>query len=196
MTWVRAVPRLVASLAERHVVLFVVASIVFWTLLSPLALVWLVLSGIDRYVVLDKSPDARRARRVARLLRWYPPQWRARYGDEMGALLHDMILDGRGGPRLHWNLAREGTAARLTPPARRELVAAACLWSCWLPLIPQGVVAAGLKTFGAPTRSWFLALHLPEAAQWPVIAAMVALGVTMLVAGLALTRTPTARQPG
>jgi hypothetical protein len=195
MRWVRAVPRFVEQLAERHVWLFVAASVVFWTVLSPLALVWLVLFQIDRYRALDKHPEAKRARRVARLLRWYPAGWRARYGEEMAALLHDTIAAGGDGPRLGWNLAREGMATRVAPPARRQGLAAACLSLCWLPLVPQGLVAATIKAIGSPTRSWFLALHLPEPYQWPSIAAMIATGLAMLAAGVTLAQPPAARLP-
>jgi hypothetical protein len=174
----------VARLAERRPWLFVIASIVFWTLLSPLALVWLALWLMDRYRSLDKSPAAKRDRRVTRLLRWYPADWRARYGDEMAALLHDTIADGRAGPRLSLNVAKEGVAARLAPPARRQVLAGACLALCWIPLIPQGLVPAVMKLTETPTRSWFLALYLPDAWQWPLIAAMLALGLAMLRVGL------------
>ena len=195
MTWVRAMPRLVARLAECHVWLFVMASIVFWTFLSPLAVLWLGLYLLDRYRSHDKSPDARRQRRVARLLRWYPANWRARYGEEMTALLHDLIVDGRNGPGLSWNMAKEGIATRVAPTARRQLVAGACLGLCWLPLVPQGLVAAGFKTFDVSTRSWFLGLYAPSAMQWPLIATMIALGLSMLGTGIALVRTP-ASLPG
>jgi len=196
MNWVRAMPGLVTQLAERHVWLFIVASIVFWTLLSPLALLWLALYLVDRYRALDKSRDAKRRRRVTRLLRWYPAEWRARYGNEVADLLHDLIVDGRGGLRLSWNMAREGTATRLAAPARRELVAGACLGLCWLPLVPQGLVAAGFKTFDVPTRSWFLALYAPDAAQWPLIATMTTLGLAMLGTGIALIKTAARPVPG
>jgi hypothetical protein len=187
MTWVRATPGFVARLAERRLWLFVAASIVFWTLLSPLALVWLALWLIDRHRALDKSPAARRERRVTRLLRWYPAEWRARYGDEMAALLHDTLAERRGGPRLTLNVAKEGLAARLTPPGRREALAGACLALCWLPLVPQGLVPAVMKlTETPPTRSWFVALYMPDAYQWPLIAVMVALGLAMLRTGLSL----------
>ncbi len=171
-------------MAERRPWLFVAASIVFWTLLSPLALVWLALWLIDRHRALDRSPAAKQERRVMRLLRWYPPDWRARYGDEMAALLHDTIAEDRGGPTLSLNIAKEGLAARLAPPARRDALAGACLALCWIPLFPQGLVPAVMKLTETPTRSWFLALYLPEPYQWPVIAAMVALGLVMLRAGL------------
>ena len=56
MKWVRATPRFLAQMAERRPWVFAAASIVFWTLLSPLALVWLALWLLDRYRTLDKSP--------------------------------------------------------------------------------------------------------------------------------------------
>jgi hypothetical protein len=51
--------------------------------------------------------------RVARLLRWYPTNWRERYGDEFAAVLASSLSDGKGGLRLSFNVAREGMAARL-----------------------------------------------------------------------------------
>lgn len=188
MRWVRTAPRLVSRFAERHLWLFIAASIAFWTLLSPLALVWLVLWLVDRHRALDTHPSARRERRVARLMRWYPADWRARYGDEMAGLLHDLIIDGHDGPRLGLDVAREGVAARLAPLERRRAVAGACLGLCSIPLLPQGLVAAIMKLTGTPARSWFLALHLPAAYQWPLIAAMIALGLAMLGAGITLAR--------
>jgi hypothetical protein len=186
MRWVRAAPGLLARAAERHLWVFIPASIVFWTLLSPLALVWLVLWLIDRHRELDKREAAKRERRVARLLRWYPAGWRARYGDEMAALLHDTIADGRGGPRLSMDVAKEGVAARLAGTAPRHLLPMACLTLCWIPIFPQGLVPAIMKLTESPTRSWFVALYLPDAYQWPLIAAMLALGLAMLRAGMSL----------
>jgi len=192
MRWVREAPRLVAQLAERHVALFVVGSVVFWTLLWPLALVWWVLWRIDRYRAFDKTPASKRERHVARLLRWYPADWRTRYGDEMAGLLHDTITAGSDGPRLGMNVAKEGLAVRMAPPERRRALAGVCLGLCWIPLIPQGLVAGIMKSIGTPTRSWFLALYAPDAYQWPLIVAIAALGMTMLAAGMTLARTPTA----
>ena len=108
-----------------------------------------------------------RERRVTRLLRWYPADWRSRYGDEMAALLHDTIAEGRGGPRPRLNVAKEGLAARLAPPARRYLLAGACLGLCGIPLFAQGFVPAVMKLTEIPARSWFLAMYLPDAYQSP-----------------------------
>ncbi|GAA1257604.1 hypothetical protein GCM10009677_05100 [Sphaerisporangium rubeum] len=54
----------------------------------------------------------------------------------------------------------------------------------WLPLFPQGLAAAGLKIFGVPERSWFLALYMPEPLQWPVIIGMISLGLVMVGFGM------------
>lgn len=137
MTWVDATPRVAAQLAQRHLGLFIVASILLWTLLSPLA-----------------------------LLRWYPADWRTRYGEEMTALLHDTIAEGRGGPLLSLNIVREGLAARLAPPERRQALAWICLGLCAIPLIPQGLVPAIMILTDTPARSWFLALYLPEVSAY------------------------------
>jgi ABC-2 type transport system permease protein len=47
-------------------------------------------------------------------------------------------------------------------------------------LLPQGIVPLVIKLSGHGERSWFLALHLPAAWQWPTIAAMIALGLSLL----------------
>lgn len=195
MRWVREAPRVATQMAQRHLWLFIVASVAFWTLLSPLALVWLGLRLIDRHRELGKSAAAKRQRRVTRLLRWYPADWRARYGDEMAQLLDDTIAEHHASPRLRWNVAKEGIATRLAPPARRQALAGTCLGLCWLPLVPQGLVAAVLKSTGTPTRSWFVALYVWDPVQWPLIAIMIALGLAMLSAGITLTRRPATPLP-
>jgi hypothetical protein len=49
-------------------------------------------------------------------------------------------------------------------------------------LFPQALVPIGIKLDGSDSKVWFLALHLPDAWQWPVIAAMLVLGVGLYVA--------------
>ncbi|MET8578214.1 hypothetical protein [Streptomyces sp. NPDC005012] len=44
-------------------------------------------------------------------------------------------------------------------------------------LFPQGLVAMGIKLNGSPDKVWFLALHVPDPWQWPVIVAMVLIGL-------------------
>ena len=57
--------------------------------------------------------DPRIMARAARLLRWYPREWRERYGDEFEAVLSSSLSDGKGSFRLSFNVAREGMVARL-----------------------------------------------------------------------------------
>jgi hypothetical protein len=51
--------------------------------------------------------------RASRLLRWYPRDWRERYGDEFEAVLSSSLSNGAGSFRLSLNVAREGIGARL-----------------------------------------------------------------------------------
>ncbi|MEV7802135.1 sensor histidine kinase [Microbispora sp. NPDC088329] len=61
-------------------------------------------------------------------------------------------------------------------------------WALWpIPLFPQGLVAMVLKLVGSPVKSWFLALHMPQPFQWPVIVGMIALGGGLLAVALAST---------
>jgi hypothetical protein len=57
--------------------------------------------------------NARISARVDRLLRWYPPDWRERYGEEFEAVLSSSLSDGHGSLRMSCNVAREGVVARL-----------------------------------------------------------------------------------
>ena len=92
----------------------------FWGLLWPVGIGWLIVSFIRRYQALDKSPAARTTRRIDRFVSWYPAEWQARYGEELERLLRQTIDGGHGGTRLTLNMVRESAAA---PAGRRP---AAC----------------------------------------------------------------------
>jgi len=158
---------------------FVLFAVIFWVLLWPVTIGWLFVAAFRRYRALDKSPAARTARRIDRFLSWYPAQWRARYGQELEQLLHDTIESGHGGARLTLNMVRESAAAHRTSTG--STVGALCWSLCWIPLVPQGVVPLILKLTGTPTRAWFLAMYVPAPMQWPTIAAMLTVGLTMLL---------------
>jgi len=49
---------------------------------------------------------------LGRLLRWYPPAWRDRYGDELVALLEDELDGAAPGARLRLSLASSGIRQR------------------------------------------------------------------------------------
>lgn len=62
----------------------------------------------------DSIPvDPRTVARVARLLRWYPSDWRARYGNEFEAMLYSTFNAGEGGARLSLDVVKEGLIARV-----------------------------------------------------------------------------------
>ena len=46
------------------------------------------------------------------LLRWYPEEWRQRYGDELIAMIEDTIGDGRPTLKFRWSIARAGLRER------------------------------------------------------------------------------------
>lgn len=69
-------------------------------------------------------------------------------------------------------------------PRWRRTLAGFCLGFGAIPLFPQAVVPAIFKLTGNDdTKSWFLALHVDEPWQWPVIAGMAALGLAMYAYG-------------
>ncbi|TMS00421.1 sensor histidine kinase [Nonomuraea basaltis] len=73
----------------------------------------------------------------------------------------------------HWS----GNLSKLP---RRKAILVTFLWAtAWCPTFPQGFVAAIFKLIDFDEKAWFLALHLPEVWQWPVIIGMIALGLTM-----------------
>jgi len=185
----------VHALPERMGWWFIPASLLFWTVLWPVgflaAAVWLVARS-RRLRRLQTPVD----RRIARLLRWYPAGWRERYGDEFAALLRDTIEDGRGGLRLSLDVARAGLAARAENGGRQRMLAGVFLTVGWIPLFPQGIVPLVMQLTGVPSRSWFLALYLPQPLQWLTAAAMVALGLALLAAGVRMAGglTPAGRR--
>lgn len=69
-----------------------------------------------------------------------------------------------------------------------RILVGVCQSLFWLPLFPQGLAALGFKLGGLEEKSWFLALYLPELLQWPVIFAMIALGVWMLYIAIEIPR--------
>jgi len=60
------------------------------------------------------DPTAETARRAARLLRWYPTPWRARYGEEFSELLMSELSEHPRSWRRHADLVRSGLTARLS----------------------------------------------------------------------------------
>ncbi|NRQ31842.1 hypothetical protein HII36_08315 [Nonomuraea sp. NN258] len=80
-----------------------------------------------------------------------------------------------------------------TMPGRRQTL----MWSAMavgvLGLFPQGLAPLGIKLSGSPAKVWFLALHVPEPWQWPVIAVMIAIGLAGLRGAYLVYRTEKTR---
>jgi hypothetical protein len=91
------------------------------------------------------------AGRADRLLRWYPPSWRARYGEEFAELLRADIAERPADLRRTADVIRSGTVARLT--------------------------AAGLSGRGHPTAEQ---IRAGLATTGGALAAFAVLGVAML----------------
>ena len=92
-------------------------------------------------------PSGPPERRVARLLRWYPPSWRARYGDEFAQLLLAELSEQPRSWRRTADIAASGLLARGTSagltahqlPPREQIRAGVATMSCAL---------AAFATFG------------------------------------------------
>lgn len=130
-----------------------------------------------------------------RLLRWYPPVWRERYGDEMAALLEDTYTAAAAVPfRQRLGLACRGLAERARygslrnrdadheERARAGSLLVLCGWALSL---------VGLAVFAKSTDNWFA--RTPATGRWladDAVAAAAGAGVVgcvcVLVAALVL----------
>jgi len=129
------------------------------------------------------------------LLRWYPPAWRARYGDELVALMEDSLDGGRPTARFRWSVAAAGLRQRaraLDALGRRGLpadrvrdgaLAVLCAWAAFV--LAGGSFAKQAEHFGSslpPSQA-----GLPTAAVTTVmVAAVVAAALVVLGAVAAL----------
>ena len=128
------------------------------------------------------------------MLRWYPPAWRARYGDELTALMEDMYAaSGRVPPRARLGLVRAGLVERAREaglvgtavgPAARVTGGSLLVLCAW------GFFVVAGATFGKFTDQW---LHgtptadraLPTAGYGlALVSAVVAAALVVLAAAL------------
>jgi hypothetical protein len=132
--------------------------------------------------------------RWERLLRWYPPQWHQRYGDELIALLEDSHADGSMPLRGRVSMARAGSHERLRSsglfgtdhePAGRVKAASLLVLCGWAVFIVAG---AGFAKFSehwdaiTPVRARWLPAHAYDAVQWAA-----ATGAMIVVVAAAFT---------
>lgn len=111
-------------------------------------------SNIGKHFGIDEDGTVLNPRimaRVARLLHWYPREWRERYGEEFEAVLSSSLSDGKGGFRLSFNVAREGTVARLesmglvgnsAPPLERARASVMTIYLSMLGFLTSAAVLA------------------------------------------------------
>ena len=131
-------------------------------------------------------------RRHERMIRWYPPQWRERYGAEMTALLEDHDATAGGVPWRHrFGLARAGLAERargagLTGSgAGPERVRAGSVWVLcgWALFMVAGAV------FAKFADNWWIGTpavdRLPASASYDTVAVLGVVGCAIVaLAGL------------
>ena len=121
--------------------------------------------------------------RARRLLRWYPPAWRRRYGDEFAALLDDSLGDAAPSIRLRVDVIRSGVAIRLretgltgdvTPPSEWIRAGALTVLCAWAVFVVAGI---GLQK----TSEHWEAVVSGSAHTW----AGIAFGAAVVLAGVA-----------
>lgn len=119
-------------------------------------------------------------RRARRLLRWYPPSWRARYGDEFAELLLAEMRERPHSWRRAANVAGSGLLARCTMAGLTSHE-----------LSPREQIRAGLSTLGCALAAllafgFFMLAQLATGWQWAAAGpANVATGTLVMAGGAA-----------
>jgi hypothetical protein len=94
------------------------------------------------------------AAELSRLLRWYPPAWRDRYGEDLAAYMQDSFGDGRPPLRARWSLLVGGLAEHIrmsgvggdsVPPAERIRAGALVVLCSWTAFMIAGANFAKLS---------------------------------------------------
>ena len=121
-----------------------------------------------------KQERAASGRQAARLLRWYPKQWRSRYGAEFLELLDAEIREHPWSWRRNFDVARHGLGARLTSagltrhateldaPAGARLASAGCALATFLAFGASmwAQLAIGWRWSEPDTRATYSAMFL------------------------------------
>ncbi len=135
------------------------------------------------------------------LLRWYPPGWRARYGDEFDALMEDTLGERPPTPRLRLAIALAGLRERgreagvvgdSTSPARRARAGSLLVLCAWVAFVVAGSSFAKLSEgFGLtePTRTGSLSSDAYRAVTVVAIVACLVVMVGMAIAVPAFLRS-------
>jgi hypothetical protein len=160
---------------------WIAAESLAWVLF-PVGLLWMLYDRASRWA--GRTPE----QRVDRMVRWYPPDWRARHGDEFGALLLDAARGGQDGPRLWLDVAREAAAIRLQSAFRpRRTWLAAALWTAGVLLVLPGAIVPLLLALGDAPQG-FPILEVPAGDRWAVAIAVIAAGLMLMAVALRIFR--------
>jgi hypothetical protein len=136
------------------------------------------------------------ARRVTRLLRWYPRSWRARYGEEFAELLLAELAEQPRSRRRSADIIRSGLLARCTtfgltshelPPAQQIRYGVATL-SCAL----AGFLALGVAMLAQLATGW--QWYSPHSAPVTTGTVIMALAVGCLALAVVAAAAPVAWQ--
>jgi hypothetical protein len=133
------------------------------------------------------APQEESARRAARLLRWYPAAWRARYGDEFAELLIAEFAERPRSWRRAADVARGGLLARLAcagltghrPESAEQVRAGLATAACAL----AAFAAPGIAMWAQLTIGWEWA---PPASAGATIAMAAMTAAVLLLAALTL----------
>jgi hypothetical protein len=125
-------------------------------------------------------------RSAERLLQWYPPSWRKRYGEELAGLLVEMSDGGRLSWRLRADVVAAGARERFRGPRIGDSRGGGrmVLWA-WATFVLAGMIVA--KT----SEQWRLALpkggHPVASIAFVVLSGLAAATAVLVLAGIALT---------
>ncbi|HEX2848955.1 MAG TPA: hypothetical protein VHN98_00300 [Acidimicrobiales bacterium] len=125
--------------------------------------------------------------RLERLVRWYPPRWRDRYGDELIALCHDVVGDRPPSLRFRASIAaaglrerafESGLTGRTAPQAERTRTGALVVLGAWTLFVLAGAGFAKLAEH-ADTA-------VAGASRWQIDLAYTGTQALAMIAGLAV----------
>jgi hypothetical protein len=117
----------------------------------------------------------------AAFLRWYPRAWRERHGEEVAALVDDVLAAGRARAPIALDLARNAIAERVRTQRALHAIGMLGTGLGWTLAGAQGAAAAVLAA-ASVDGGWLLVTHLSSPARWLAVAAMIAAGATLVTA--------------
>jgi len=137
--------------------------------------------------------SAHSARRARRLLRWYPPAWRARYGEEFCALLEDQWSEVPPTLRAQAGVAASGVVARAGRAGMTGCVIdAPSQWRAslaWVLAATAAFLTAGLAMWSQLLVAWQWTPPRADETKWATVgmsASLAALAVVVVVGAVPL----------